>query len=78
MNPKHHTFRSVKDATFDAILPPKADPNRVGLIAAGNPNVLSEAHGLEDYARKYKRGGRVKHAISGVYARHRLDRRTRQ
>jgi hypothetical protein len=36
-------------------------------VAAGNPNVLREAEGLEDYSRKRKRGGRVKvGAISGV------------
>ena len=51
----------------DAILPPNAAPERVGLVAAGNPNVLREAEGLEDYSRKRKRGGRVKvGAISGV------------
>jgi hypothetical protein len=72
-----HNFRSIKDATrFDAILPPKADPKRVGLIAAGNPNVLGEAAGLEDYARKRKRGGRVK--LDGVRPRHRLDRPSRR
>jgi hypothetical protein len=48
-------------------LPPNAAPERVGLVAAGNPNVLREAEGLEDYSRKRKRGGRVKvGAISGV------------
>jgi hypothetical protein len=74
-----HNFRSIKDATFDAILPPNAAPERVGLIAAGNPGVLREAHGLEPYARKHKRGGRVKRgAISGAYVRHRLDRRSRR
>jgi hypothetical protein len=59
MKPKHDDFRSIKDSTFDAILPPKADPKRVGLIAAGNPDVLAEAKGQVDYARKRKRGGRV-------------------
>jgi hypothetical protein len=81
MNPKHDNFRSVKDATFDAILPPKADSNRVGLIAAGNPDVLREAMGLADYAHpKRKRGGRVKHldAMTGARSRHRLDRRRRR
>ena len=77
MKPKHN-FRSIKDATFDAILPPNADPERAGLIAAGNPHVIAEAHGLEPYARKRKRGGRVKHAISGAHVRHRLDRRSRR
>jgi hypothetical protein len=77
----HSFFRNVKNATrFDAILPPKADPKRVGLVAAGNPNVLSEAVGEEDYARKRrKRGGRVKlGAIDGVRPRHRLDRPSRR
>jgi len=80
MTTKHHNFRSIKDATFDAILPPNADPDRVGLIAAGNPDVLREAHGLEPYARKRKRGGRVKHldAMSGAHAHHRLDRAYRR
>jgi hypothetical protein len=51
----------------DAILPPNAAPERVGLVAAGKRNVLREAEGLEDYSRKRKRGGRVKvGAISGV------------
>jgi hypothetical protein len=60
-----HNFRSVKDATFDAI--PPAAPERVGLVAAGNPDVLREA--------KRKRGGRVKlSTISGVRPKHRLDR----
>jgi len=74
-------FNTMRNATlFDGILPPRADPNRVGLTAAGNPNVLSEAHGLENYARKRKRCGRVKHAISGAHTRPRLDRggRTRR
>jgi hypothetical protein len=72
-----NNFRSIKDATrFDAILPPKADPKRVGLISAGNPDVLREAAGLEDYSRKRKRGGRVK--VSGVRPKHRLDRPSRR
>jgi hypothetical protein len=74
---KHHSFfHDVRDATrFDPILPPKADPSRVGLISAGNPDVLREAAGLEDYSRKRKRGGRVK--FSGVRPKHRLDRPSR-
>jgi hypothetical protein len=72
----NHNFRSIKAGTLDAILPPKAAPSRVGLISAGNPDVLREAAGLEDYARKRrKRGGRVK--IDGVRPRHRLDRSSR-
>jgi hypothetical protein len=73
-----HNFRDIKTATVDAILPPKADPKRVGLISAGNPDVLREAAGLEDYAnpRKRRRGGRAK--IDGVRHRHRLDRPSRR
>jgi hypothetical protein len=72
-----HNFRSIKNATFDAILPPNAAPERVGLVAAGNPNVLSGAMDHEDARkRKRKRGGRGK--ISGVRPRHRLDRPTDQ
>jgi hypothetical protein len=73
---KHNNFRSIKAGTLDAILPPKAAPERVGLISAGNPNVLREAAGLESYARKRKRGGRVK--IDGVRPKHRLDRPSRR
>ena len=29
-----HSFRSIKDGIFDAALPPKADPKRVGLVSA--------------------------------------------
>jgi hypothetical protein len=72
MKTKHHTLRSIKDSTF--AVPPDADPKRVGLIAAGNPDVLSEAKGQESYAKRG--GGRVK--ISGAYARHRLDRQYRR
>jgi hypothetical protein len=70
-------FRDIRNSTrFDAIEPPKADPKRVGLVAAGNPDVLREAAGQEDYARKRKkRGGRVK--LDGVRPRHRLDRPSR-
>jgi hypothetical protein len=38
-----HKFRSIKDATFDAILPPNTAPDRVGLIAAGKLDGLREA-----------------------------------
>jgi hypothetical protein len=56
---------------------PKADPKRVGLISAGNPDVLHEAAGMADYApRKRRRGGRVK--VSGVRPKHRLDRPSRR
>jgi hypothetical protein len=75
---KHHSFfNDVKSATrLDPVLPPKADPKRVGLVAAGNPDVLREAAGLADYAnpRKRRRGGKV----SGVRPRHRLDRPARR
>jgi hypothetical protein len=73
-----NNFRSIKDATrFDGILPPKSAPSRVGLISAGNPDVLREAAGLADYAnpRKRRRGGRVK--VSGVRPKPRLDRPSR-
>jgi hypothetical protein len=73
-----NTLREIKNATrFDPILPPKADPRRVEMVSSGNPNVLSEAKGLEDYARKRrKRGGRVK--VEGVKPRPRLDRPSRR
>jgi hypothetical protein len=76
----NHNFRSIKDATrFDPILPPKADPKRVAMVSAGNPDVLREARGEADYARKRKRGGRVKlGTIDGVRPRHRLDRPSRR
>ncbi len=71
-----HNFRSIKAGTFDDTVP-RAD--RVGMIAAGNPDVLREAMGLESYAGKRKRGGRVKlGAIGGAHARRRLDRRSRR
>jgi hypothetical protein len=73
-----NTLREIKNATrFDPILPPKANPRRVEMVSSGNPNVLSEAKGLEDYARKRrKRGGRVK--LDGVRPKHRLDRPSRR
>jgi hypothetical protein len=73
-------FSDIKTATLDAMLPPNAAPERVGLVAAGNPDVIREAEGEEDYARKRKRVGRVKRldAMSGARARHRLDRRSRR
>ena len=41
----------------------KASGGRTGLVAAGNPDVLKEAEGKEDYAKgdERKRGGRAKH-----------------
>jgi hypothetical protein len=73
-----NNFRSIKNGIFDAILPPKADPKRVRLVAAGNPDVLREASGLADYAnlRTRKRGGRVK--IDGHKPKHRADRPSRR
>jgi len=73
MKTKHDHFRSIKNATLDPILAPNADPKRVGLIAAGNPDVLAEAKGQLDYAGKRKRGGRV--PITCAHAQHRPDRR---
>jgi hypothetical protein len=73
-----NNFQSIKAGIFDAILPPKADPKRVGLVSAGNPDVLHEAAGLADYAnprKRRKRGGRAK--IDGVRPKPRLDRRSR-
>ena len=71
-----HNFRSIKAGTFDDTVPRSG---RVGMIAAGNPDVLREAMGLESYAGKRKRGGRVKlGAIGGAHARRRLDRRSRR
>ncbi len=58
----------------------KADGGRIGLKAAGNPDVFKEAEGKEDYAKgdERKRGGKVKmkkemHA-EGHKAHHRMDR----
>ena len=41
----------------------KASGGRTGLVAAGNPDVLKEAEGKEDYAKgdERKHGGRAKH-----------------
>ena len=41
----------------------KEKGGRVGLKAAGNPDVFKEAEGKEDYAKgdEKKRGGKVKH-----------------
>jgi hypothetical protein len=41
----------------------KASGGRTGLIASGNPDVIKEAEGKEDYAKgdEKKHGGRAKH-----------------
>lgn len=41
----------------------RAKGGRTGLVASGNPDVLKEAEGKEDYAKgdERKRGGKVKH-----------------
>jgi hypothetical protein len=67
----NHNFRSIKAGTFDAILPPHATPERVGMISSGNPDVLRSAADL-----KRRRGGRVK--VSGARPKHRLDRPSRR
>lgn len=58
----------------------RAKGGRVGMVAAGNPDVLKEAHGEEPYAKgdERKRGGKVKkkkemHA-EGEKSKHRMDR----
>ena len=45
----------------------KASGGRTGLVAAGNPDVLKEAEGKEDYAKgdERKRGGRAKKKNGG-------------
>jgi hypothetical protein len=55
------------------------DGGRVGLKAAGNPDVFKEAEGKESYANggERKRGGKVKKHVGapeGKKARHRHDR----
>ena len=64
----------------------KASGGRTGLVAAGNPDVLKEAEGKEDYAKgddkkhggkvKKKRadGGKVIGLMTGGAVRPRLDR----
>ena len=58
----------------------RAKGGRVGLKAAGNPDVFKEAEGEEDYAKgdERKHGGKVKkkkevHA-EGEKSKHRMDR----
>ena len=48
----------------------KAGGGRTGLVAEGNPDVLKEAKGEEDYAKgdEKKRGGRAKRASGGKVA----------
>lgn len=62
----------------------KAEGGRTHLVAAGNPDVLKEAEGKEDYAKgdekkrggavKRKTGGKVLGLMSGGGVRPRLDR----
>jgi hypothetical protein len=66
-----NNFRGIKASTFDKVLPPRALPERVGMISSGNPDVLKSAADL-----KRKRGGRVM-KIDGVRTKHRLDRPSR-
>ncbi len=41
----------------------KESGGRIGMVAAGNPDVIKEAEGKEDYAKgdEKKHGGKVKH-----------------
>jgi len=45
----------------------RAKGGRTGLVASGNPDVLKEAEGKEDYAKgdERKRGGRAKRKAGG-------------
>ena len=48
----------------------KASGGRTGLVASGNPDVIKEAEGKEDYAKgdegeKMKKGGRAKRKTGG-------------
>jgi hypothetical protein len=45
----------------------RAKGGRTGLVASGNPDVLKEAEGKEDYAKgdERKRGGKVKRKSGG-------------
>jgi hypothetical protein len=45
----------------------RAKGGRTGLVASGNPDVLKEAEGKEDYAKgdERKRGGKVKRKAGG-------------
>jgi hypothetical protein len=45
----------------------RAKGGRTGLVASGNPDVIKEAEGKEDYARgdERKRGGRAKRKSGG-------------
>lgn len=62
----------------------KAGGGRTGLVAEGNPDVLKEAEGKEDYAKgderkkggraKRKAGGKVVGLMTGGGVRPRLDR----
>lgn len=63
----------------------KKDGGRINLVASGNPDVIKEAEGKEDYAKgdekkhggkvkKRKAGGKVIGLMSGGAVRPRLDR----
>jgi hypothetical protein len=56
----------------------RAKGGRVGMVASGNPDVIREAEGKEDYAKgnQRKRGGKVKKDMmaEGKKAAHRMDR----
>jgi hypothetical protein len=46
---KHRHFRDVKRSTLG--LAPEPDPERVGLVVSGNPDVLKQAHDVPDFAQ---------------------------
>jgi hypothetical protein len=59
----------------------KAGGGRVGMKAAGNPDVFKEAEGEEDYAKgdERKHGGKVKKKMKMMHAegeksKHRMDK----
>jgi len=59
----------------------KSGGGRIGMVAAGNPDVITEAHSKEPYDEgdERKRGGKVKkkkHGMmpEGKMAKHRMDR----
>jgi len=54
----------------------RAKGGRIGMVASGNPDVISEAKGKEDYAKGNlrKRGGKVGMKAEGKKAAHRMDR----
>ena len=54
----------------------RAKGGRTGLVASGNPDVLKEAEGKEDYAKgdEKKHGGKVIGLMTGGGVKPRLDR----